>query len=158
MLIPLFILSLVVKGQSDFVRYGLVAVLLFVSPISYGKTNQAIAVGRSGYEHLKNNEALKNSFAEIPHHITEQKTLILWCYREYDYGNSAQALLPFSTLGNHPIMYTTNITDPNADPETKFARHNKLKVDYILSRHAISWPNLKQVHETEFYHLYKLLD
>jgi hypothetical protein len=158
MLIPLLLVCLLAAVNSKVVRFGLVITLLLVFPSPFKKTNEAIEVGRGGYEHYTKNDALEKAFSTIPDNIQNQSTLILWCYREYDYGYSAQALLPFSTREKNPIMYTTNIVDPNADPETKFMRHNKLKVDYILSRYPVMWPNLEQVHETEFYHLYKLLD
>jgi len=158
MLVPLLIVGLAITINSSLAKYGLVLILIWVFPITYKKTEDAIALGRQGYDHYNNNRALEKAFEEIPQHIQDEKTLILYCYREYDYGTSAEALLPFSTRAKQPIMYTTGIVDPSAEAERKFVLHNKMKVDYILSRHAISWPNLKQVHQTEFYHLYKLIE
>lgn len=158
MLVPLIIVCLAVAINYSILKYGLVVILISAFPVSYKKTNAAIALGQQGYDHYNNNKALETAFGEIPQHIQDEKTLILYCYREYDYGSSAEALLPFSTRAKQPIMYTTGIVDPNEVAESKFVLHNKMKVDYILSRHSISWPNLKQVHQTEFYHLYKLLE
>jgi hypothetical protein len=156
MLIPLLLVCVVVEAKSRIVSFGIVIMLLLVFPSPYRKTNEAIELGRTGSAHYTNNITLEKSFSTIADHI-EDSAVILWCYREYDYGYSAQALLPFSTKSGNPILYTTNIVEPTDPPETKFKLHNKLKVDYILSRYPIAWPNLQEVHQTEFYHLYKLL-
>jgi hypothetical protein len=79
----------------------------------------------------------------------------LWDYRQYDYGYAAEALLSFATRNHEPILYTTNIVDPAASMEDRFKMHNRLKVDYIMSRYALPWPSLQQVHATDFYYLYR---
>jgi hypothetical protein len=101
---------------------------------------------------------LKQAFLQIKSVVESNKDLvILWCYNEFDYGGAAQALLPYSTSGGHPILYTTNIIFDHANtPLTeKFKLHHKLNVDYILSRQPLEWLSSSLVEQTPYFYLYK---
>jgi hypothetical protein len=158
MMIPLLLFSIILGCRSTVVNYILIAILLLIFPSRVISTLKLIKERRQEYVHRVEFNALENAFAEIPKHIQNKSSIILWCYNEYDFGPSAEALLPFSTVANQPILYTTNVTSPDAPAEIKFQRYNKLKIDYVLSRFNLDQQNLDIVYTNQYYYLYKLKD
>jgi hypothetical protein len=158
MLIPLLLIALLTGFPNRKLAYALAVVLLITFPSPFNKTTEAIQTGREGYEHYSRSAEFENALSEISDHVDNKPNVILWDYREYDYGYAAEALLPFASRKKQPIMYTTNIVDASATAADRFRLHNRLKVDYILSRHALDWPQVKEVHATQFYYLYELLN
>jgi hypothetical protein len=156
-LVPLFLLALAAGPSKKVFAYLSIILVAFFFEHRYKMENEAIHTGRSAFDHYQAHAKFENSLSEIRDHVGEGPVIILWDYRQYDfYGYSAQALLPFDTHSKKPIMYTTNIVDAAATHESRFQLHNRLKVDFILSRTALELPGLKEVHATEFYRLYKL--
>jgi hypothetical protein len=158
MLIPLLLIALVTGFPNRKLAYALALVLLITFPSPFSKTKEAIQIGRYGYEHYRRSVEFENALSEISTHLSNKPNVILWDYREYDYGYATEALLPFASADKQPIMYTTNIVEASASAQDRFRLHNRLKVDYILSRHTLDWPQVKEVHATQFYHLYQLLN
>jgi hypothetical protein len=154
MLTPLLLGTIIVESTPA-IRYSLAVVILVVFPSPIRKMNIAIVDGRNAFLHFENFSDFKSSLREIPNHIQKEATNILYCYNEFDYGNAAEALLPFSTVNHNPILYTTNIVEPNSEPSIKFVTHKRLPIHYILSKNALFSDTLKEVHSTQFYHLYK---
>ncbi|HEY0652536.1 MAG TPA: hypothetical protein VGD65_05380 [Chryseosolibacter sp.] len=156
MLIPLLVVGVIVGSKKVWVPFVLLFMVLITFPSPFRKVNEAIATGRSAFQHYKNHQSFQNALSQIRQQIGTDAAVILWDYREYDYGYSAEALLPFSTLGKNPIMYTTNIVDSGATQEERFKMYGRLPIDYILSRHSIALTGAKEVYTNEFYHLYRL--
>jgi hypothetical protein len=155
-LVPLLLFALAAGPKRKIYAYLSIGVLAFFFNHKYDKESEAIQTGRAAFSHYEDNLNFQNSLAEIRNHVGDGPTIILWDYREYDYGYSAEALLPFDTRSKEPILYTTNIVDRSATAESRFQLHNRLKIDYILSRHPLVLPGMNEVHTTEYYHLYKL--
>ncbi|MCX8491592.1 MAG: hypothetical protein ORN54_11045, partial [Cyclobacteriaceae bacterium] len=112
---------------------------------------------KAAFVNLTNNATLKADLQRIRDHVDLNKDIvILWCYNEFEYGNAAQALLPYSTRNGNPIMYTTNIVAKDSPVNEKFKLHGKLKVDYVLSRNQIINTTLQQVLATDHFFMYRL--
>ncbi len=156
MLLPLLIVAIIVSAPRLVFAYGLLIVIMIVYPSPLRKMKLAIEDGRNAFVQYQASRDFKNSLNEIANHIQGKSTNILYCYNEFPYGNAAEALLPFATKAGNPILYTTNIVDPNADPTVKFVMHNRLKIHYILSMNPLVVDSLKEVHATPYYHLYQL--
>lgn len=156
MLMPLMLLSIIVSGNSIKINYAIVIVVLAIFPSRLVMTNKAITKRRVEYTHRRESHDLENSFAEIGSYVKPQGAVILWCYNEYDFGRSAEALLPPATAAKKPILYTTNVVPTDATAEHKFKVYNRLKIDYVLSRYPLEFPNVKLVHATPFYSLYEM--
>lgn len=156
MLLPL-LLAVAVRGPNQIVKWGLLFVFVyFWVPVNKQRT-KVISEHQQAFVKLQNNRALQEAFEQLRGAIELNKdVLVLWCYNEYDYGNAAQALLPYSTASGHPIMYTTNIIfDQAVDPKVKFKLHQKLPVDYILSRQSLDWLDGHLTLQTPFFYLYR---
>lgn len=156
MLLPLFFVSAAL-GRTKLFSYTAVVVVVLFFGLSRSKINTAIENGRSAYDLYDKNQSFRDALNEIPSHVKNENLVILWDYREYDYGYSTEALLPFATIKKKPILYTTNIVEPNASEDARFQRHGRLKLDYILSRKPLTFADVKLVHKTEFYHLYEIV-
>ncbi|MFZ6013259.1 MAG: hypothetical protein ACOYXT_23150 [Bacteroidota bacterium] len=155
MLVPL-LLTAVLATAPPALAYSVLASLLACLPGALQHTIDTIEERREAYVKYNEYVTFRKALAQIPEYVQEEGTVILWCYNEFGYGNSTESLLPFSTRAGKPIMYTSNIVDPSVSQDIKFKTHNRLTVDYILSAEALSGDSLKEVHVTEFYHLYKL--
>jgi hypothetical protein len=156
MMVPLLLLAIIFGFKSARVNYILAAVLLIILPRNSISTIKLIKERKKEFIHRNEFAEFEASLLEIPKHIQSESTVVLWCYNEYDFGNCTEALLPFSTSANKPIMYTTSVVSPVAPPEEKFKQYGKLKIDYILSRYALPWSSLKPVHSTPYYYLYQI--
>jgi hypothetical protein len=155
MLIPILLVGII--STRKVVAFSLLAGFLIVYPSTIRKVKTGIAERREAFLQYSNSREFEKALAEIPTFIHSGSINILWCYNEFDYGNAAEALLPFSTTDKQPILYTTNIINPSEPAEKKFQMHHKLKIDYILSRTPLDWSTLQEVHSTSYYYLYKVL-
>jgi hypothetical protein len=157
MLIPLLLIAFM-RGPHLSVKWMLFGVFIYFWVPVNKKRTEVIKEHHQAFNNLVNNEPLKQAFLQIKSVVESNKDLvILWCYNEFDYGGAAQALLPYSTSGGHPILYTTNIIFDHANtPLTeKFKLHHKLNVDYILSRQPLEWLSSSLVEQTPYFYLYK---
>jgi hypothetical protein len=157
MLLPLLIVA-VMRSPHLWIKYFLFVLFIFYwVPVNKARTEN-INEHKAAYVNLSNNRAMEIEFEKIRSALEPYKDhVILWCYNEFDYGNALQALLPYSSSTGNPIMYTTNIVDPStASMEEKFKLHNKLRVEYVLSRKQIEWPTMKEVFHTPFYYFYRI--
>jgi hypothetical protein len=157
MLLPLLLLAFM-RSSSWVLKWSLFFVLLYLwVPVSK-KRASVIEDHQAAYVRLTNNNALRSAFQQLKNVVTPNKDIIiLWCYNEFDYGGTAQALLPYSTTTNNPILYTTNVIFDHSKPlEEKFKLHHKLPVDYLLSRNPVNWNNLQLVMETPYFYFYKI--
>lgn len=156
MLIPLLLIGIIAGSKKAWVPYLVVIAMLVTFPSPFRKVDESIETGRAAFQHYTNHRKFESALMQLTHHIGPDSTIILWDYREYDYGYSAQALLPFSTNGKNPIMYTTNIVDRSATAEERFKMHGRLPVGYILSRYPLTLDGSREVYANEYYHLYEL--
>lgn len=157
MLVPL-LLIVAIRESPSYVKYWIGLSMVVLIPSTWAQQAASIAEHQAAYANKANNISFEEALQSLPDHIDKSgSVVILWCYSEYDYGHAAQALLPYSTRNGEPIMYTTNIVfDSNAPNEERFRLHNKLKVDYILSRQPIDWKNLNLKLQTSFFFFYEL--
>ncbi|CAN5458145.1 hypothetical protein BH10BAC4_BH10BAC4_15810 [soil metagenome] len=156
-LIPLLIIALIITGSSVKLKYGIFLTALLLSPFMYNNLSAGIQVRRNAFSVLESNRQFHSALLELREFINEKENVtILWCYDEFDYGPTAEALLPFATTSGFPILYTSNIVKAAETPEVRFQLHNKLKVQYVLSRSPLDLPSLRLVHATQFYHFYKI--
>lgn len=157
MLIPLLLVAFM-RGPHLSVKWMLFGVFIYFWVPVNKKRAEVIKEHHQAFNNLENNEPLRQAFQHIKTVVESNKNLvILWCYNEFDYGGAAQALLPYSTSGGHPILYTTNIIFDHANtPLTeKFKLHHKLNIDYIISRQPLEWLSLSLVEQTTYFYLYK---
>jgi hypothetical protein len=156
MLLPLLLVAFM-RGPFQFAKWTLFLTLIFFwMPVNKKRTT-IIEEHKAAFENLKNNSALQADFELIRDHVELNKDIvILWCYNEFEYGNAAQALLPYSTKTRNPILYTTNIVAKDSPVTEKFQFHGKLKVDYVLSRIPLTEPNLNHRLTTVHFSLYSL--
>ncbi len=157
MLIPLLLL-VVIRECPVYFRYFLFLPLLFLVPRTLEERSASIGEHKAAFENKTAHAEFESALQSLPTYIDKHGSIvILWSYSEYDYGNAAQALLPYATQRGKPIMYTTNIVfDSNAPAEERFRLHHKLSVDYLLSRHPLSWPNLRLVMQCPYYFFYEI--
>jgi hypothetical protein len=158
-LVPLLVIAIL--STSNYSRPGFImlAVALIVFSISISSIRTIIDERKNAFERIQATEPFRSNLLQISQHMNETEPVtVLWCYNEFDFGSATEALLPFSTPSHQPILYTTNIVLPGDPPEVRFKLHHKIKVDYILSRQALVWPNLKLVHSTEHYSFYRVIE
>lgn len=158
MLLPLLIVGIMTGGDLK-IKWATLLIFGFSIFNVQSKRNHVIAEHQAAYRNFKNNQNLYSSFQNIRGKLIPEKSqIILWCYNEFDYGPAAQALLPYSTIGGYPIMYTTNIIfDHQNTPLTeKFKLHHKLPVDYILSRSKLDWLNSHLILQTPYFYFYRV--
>lgn len=155
MLLPLFMFGILASTTNKIIHYIVLALPLTIFPSTVKRVNAAIEERRSAYNHYENSAEFALAFLDIRRFVEDKPLVILWDYREYDYGYCTQALLPYSTQAKEPIMYTTNIVDASATAQERFRTHGRLKIDYVLSRYELQADTLKEVHVNKFYHLYK---
>lgn len=157
-LLPL--LMIVLMRQSHMaIQYLIFVAFIFFWVGNNKERTWNIEEHKRAYINRTNSQGFESALNELRYKIEDKPGLvILWCYSEYDYGHAAQALLPYSTPSGKPIMYTTNIAfDPSTPLDVKFKLHNKLKVDYLLSRYPIPWPNLEELFVTDYFHFYRII-
>ena len=158
-LVPLLMVALMLSAGSSRLKYGILVVSLVTFLFSFQDIRDIIRERRDAFTRVQDSQPFVVALQQLPQFITEKRAvIILWCYNEYDFGGATEALLPFSTNDHQPIMYTTNIIGPDEKSEAKFKLHHKLKVDYLLSRMPVMSPLLQQVHATEYYHFYRIMD
>ena len=158
-LVPLLMVALMLSAGSSRLKYGILVVSLVTFLFSFQDIRDIIRERRDAFTRVQDSQPFVVALQQLPQFITEKRAvIILWCYNEYDFGGATEALLPFSTNDHQPIMYTTNIIGPDEKSEVKFKLHHKLKVDYLLSRMPVMSPLLQQVHATEYYHFYRIMD
>lgn len=156
MLLPLLLVAFM-RGPFPFAKWSLFLTLIFLWVPVNKKRKTIIEEHKAAFANLKNNSALQVDFERIREHVELNKDIvILWCYNEFEYGNAAQALLPYSTKTRNPILYTTNIVAKDSPVAEKFKLHGKLKVDYVLSRRPLTKPNLNHRLTTVHFSLYSL--
>ena len=158
-LVPLLMVAFMLSAGSSRLKYGILVVSLVTFLFSFQDIRDIIRERRDAFTRVQDSQPFVVALQQLPQFITEKRgVIILWCYDEYDFGGATEALLPFSTNDHQPILYTTNIIGPDEKPEAKFKLHHKLKVDYLLSRMPVELPSLRQVHATEYYHFYRIID
>jgi hypothetical protein len=158
-LVPLLIVAIL--STAHYVRPGfvMVAASLVVFMLTIGSIRAGVADRRAAYDHMQSSEPFPSSVTEIRQYMNGAGPVtVLWCYNEFDFGVMAEALLPFSTTGRQPVLYTTNIVQPHDPAEVKFKLHHKLRVDYVLSRMPLGWSNLKLLHSTQHYSFYEVIE
>ena len=156
MLVPCLLVA-AVRGPYTWMKWVVFVILIYHwVPVNKDRAD-IIKEHRQAYVKLIENEPLRKAFQQIRDVVvSDQDVVVLWCYHEYDYGNNAQSLLPYSTTGDHPIMYTSNFAyDPKTTSEQKFKFHHKLKIDYILSRQQLPWSTLEEVLRTPYFYFYR---
>ena len=157
-LIPLLIVALMLSAGPSKLKYGILVMSLVTFLFTFQSIRDIIRERRDAFTRVQGSQPFIVALQQLPQFITEQRSvIILWCYNEYDFGGATEALLPFSTKDHQPILYTTNIVSTDETSEVKFQLHNKLKVDYLLSRMPVESPSLQQVHATGYYHFYKII-
>ena len=131
--------------------------IYFWVPVNKGR-KVIINEHKQAYQKLVENMPLRDAFQQIRDVVASDKdAFILWCYHEYEFGGTTQALLPYSTTGGRPIMYTTNFAyDPKTPLEEKFRFHHKLPINYLLSRQMVPWNNLEEVLRTPYFYFYRV--
>lgn len=158
-LIPLLLVPVLMDGTSRLIKYCILAGSLITFVISWTWISETVTKRREAYANWIEFSPMKNAFAEIPQYMEGSDNInVLWCYNEYPFGSTTESLLPFSTRANAPILYSTNVVSADESAEVRFKRYNKLRMDYILSRMAVNLPGCQEVHATDFYHLYKIID
>jgi hypothetical protein len=156
MLLPLLVVAFM-RGPFRVAKWTLFLVLIFFWVPVNKKRSSVIKEHKAAFANFKNNSALQADFEQIRDHVERNKDIvILWCYNEFEYGNAVQALLPYSTKTQNPIMYTTNIVASDSPATEKFKLHGKLKVNYMLSRNQILDTTLLQVLRTDHFFMYQL--
>lgn len=157
MLLPLLLIAFV-RGPHLSVKWMLfVLFICFWVPVNKKRT-KVIEEHQQAYANFKTNEPLHQAFQQIKKVVDPTRDLvILWCYNEYDYGGAAQALLPYSASGGHPILYTTNIIFDHAHTPLieKFKLHHKLNIDYIISRQPLEWLTPQMILQTPYFYFYR---
>jgi len=158
-LLPLLLAALMFSPSPSPVKSGVVLAALLIFMFSIQGIWGLIQERRVSFERFTSNAALHASLQELPAYMDEAYPVtVLWCYNEFPFGNITEALLPFSTKSQKPILYTSSVVDPSSKPEVKFQRYGKLQIDYLLSREPVTMSWIQEVHATEFYHLYKIID
>jgi hypothetical protein len=158
-LVPLLVVGAMATTHYSRVGFAMFAASLVVFTMTISSIRAGIEERKAAFDHLQGSEPFPSTLREISESmdITRPVT-VLWCYNEFDFGTSTEALLPFSTGGNRPILYTTNIVASGDPPGERFRLHRKLKVDYLLSRHPLDWSNLKLLHSSQYYSFYKVVE
>ncbi len=156
MLIPLLMVAFI-RGPFRIAKWTLfVSLLFFWVPVNKKRTT-VIEEHKVAFTNLTNNSSMKADLQQIRDHVELNKDIVvLWCYNEFEYGNAAQALLPYSTRTGNPIMYTTNIVSKDSPVNEKFKLHGKLNVNYVLSRNQILDTSLQQVLATDHFFMYRV--
>ncbi len=156
-LIPLLIICLMVTNSPPLLKYGILLTSILLSPLLYRNTSITILERQNAYNQLQLSKPFQSALNGLPEFITEQSEVtVLWCYNEFDYGSAAEALLPFSTKSGKPILYSTNVIIDDIRAEEKFKMYGRLNINYVLSRQPIQLSGLKEVHENEFFHFYRV--
>ncbi|MBI2966741.1 MAG: hypothetical protein HYY40_02875 [Bacteroidetes bacterium] len=155
-LIPL----LVGTGLAGLMNGRAIIIILFLisAPFAFGTALKNILDRKESAVRLADNRELISSFSGIKEYMDPmKKNTVLWVYNEYhELGNAAEAFIPLSTKENLPVLYTTNLNPSDAPADIKFVRHNKLNIDYILSRQPLGEPDLKEVYTTKYFHFYQI--
>jgi hypothetical protein len=155
-LIP--ILIFIVLTNLEIRNHLVLVAILVISPQAYAEAKTNILNRKSFYAQLKQYENYTKSFMGIKNYITskENQINILFNYNEFDIPNHmVSCFLPLSVNGK-PILYTTNVTDENAKIDDIFQIHNKIRLDYMLSRNELNFSIVNLVYKNENYFLYEL--
>lgn len=156
-LVPLLVVGLVRAEISGKLKYGVLMVTVGWFLASEKNLTVSIAEHRAASDKFQASDDFRLALNQLKDFISGSKPItVLWCYDEYDFGGTTEALLPFSTRDGAPILYTSNVLSADSASEVKFTLHGKLKIDYLLSRQPVSFEYAKEIHQTTYYHLYKV--
>jgi hypothetical protein len=153
-LVPALI-YIVIKYNKNVSLILLLFVFIFF-PFSFAKTKKNIEQRRESYNLVSNFKLEVSNFREFVKHINTKhsEVNVLYLYNEYDLPNNLiTCFLPLSKNGV-PILYTQNIIDLNKPDSLKFQVHNKIRIDYVISKNKLDFEWLTPEYFNGYIYLY----
>jgi len=151
-LIPILLFIIVSCSRNLLIYLALSFFILL--PVTMFKSVDNIKSRRFFYSKINEYSELKDNVIKLKEYLEPKNSEIniLCSYSEYGLPNSMiMCFLPLS-VGNTPILYTTNIVNDDSSPEEKFKLHNHIRIDYILSKNRLDFPYIKRVYEDPDYY------
>jgi hypothetical protein len=152
-IIPILIFFLV-NSAEDLSIYYSIFIFLFL-PFSLMKTKNNINDRRNSFHQLALNknkiDQLQTIFNGISINPNKKEINVLIDYSAFQiFNNLTLSFLPVS-INKTPILYTTNINCSN-----KYELHNKIKVDYIISKEIINNDDYTLLKNNATYNIYSI--
>lgn len=166
-LTPVYVLLLFCLIVSDFNKLkNMVIIILIISfPISLINSKSNIDLRKELYNQSESEyKVMLSDLRNMGEYMdANEPAIVQWAYFEYGIPRSLFFMnLSLKDKLNRPIIYTTRINCFNSsecdviDPNIKFKRYGKLKVNYALSKNPLNFEGYQLVVSKQNFNLYKI--
>lgn len=154
-LIPLLVISNLIENKNKLI---ILILFLGVMPYSIANSITGIDLHKQAHDVFIQREDMVAHFNKVSELVDQTKSnYIIWNYSEHDYPRrTTEAIIPVSNNNGFPILWTTNICDPIAPENIKFASYGKLHIDYVLSKYPLHSPGLTLLEQNNYFNFYKI--